>query len=42
MAIGFVGVLYLVIGGLSDWEIRQLLYWSKCTYGLFSLPCKSK
>ena len=39
-AIGFVGMLFFVLENLSDWEIRQLLYWSKCTYGLLSLPCK--
>ena len=37
-----VAVLAIVTGEPSDWEVRQLLYWSKCTYGLLSLPCKTR
>ena len=42
VTISAVVTVALVAGepGLKDWEVRQLLYWSKCTYGLLSLPCK--
>merc|ERR1711871_280893 len=36
--IAVVGALFYFTKSLSDWEIRQMLYWSKCTYGLLSLP----
>jgi hypothetical protein len=40
LLLGLVALYFFLVDNLSDWEIRQVLYWSKCTYGLLSLPCE--